>query len=450
MSKGQNPVSSPPALRDGISRRKLLRGLGAATALVGPFARLRLADAAPAGNFMYHGGHNGFVRAQFGATGSGAEMSLLSSLEPLTPYKREVTVIRGLCHKAASNANSHEDCCRQLSGTYGTGSKSRCESVTFDHELGQFLSSRPLTLSSTPVRGPDGYTGVSWVAPGKVDPFFTDPRKTLAAVFGGAMPAGMLATDGGAQAVETMLKRKQSVLDFVREDVGVFKRRLAATDAANLDLYLAALRDVEKGLASNAEAINAAVGACDAKALGARSQAAPTGSVNKEAHKAVYEAQLDIAAAALSCGLRRVVTFTPHTNYNPVGSLDYHLVSHGQAPRAHWAEIDRWHAERFAFLVGRLHATGVLNRTVVVWGNEIAEDHHQRDCVFVVAGGSALGLKTQQSIRYALAPGNDQRAAANRSFNDLWVSVQKALGKSSDVFGDARFCTGGLKELFPG
>lgn len=448
MQNGHFAVTSRPQVRDGISRRKLLRGLGAGTALLAPFARHRLADAAPAGSFMYHGGHNGFVRSQFGATGSGPEMTFLPSLQPLAPFKSEVAVVRGLCHKAASNVKSHEDCCRQLSGTYGTGDKSRCESVTFDHEMGHFLSTRPLTLSSTPVRGPDGYTGVSWVAPGKVDPFFTDPRKTFAAVFGGALPAPMTG-DGGARAIELLTKRRKSVLDFVREDVGIFKRRLSGPDAANLDLYLEGLRDVERSMASNAALVQEAVGACDPKALGGRAQAAPSGSVSKEAHKAVYEMQLEIAAAALGCGIRRIVTFTPHTNYNPVGSTDYHSVSHGQAPQSHWAEIDRWHAERFAFLVGKLKAAGVLDRTMVVWGNEIAEDHHQRDCVFVVAGGSALGIKTQQSIRYAV-PGRDQRDPSNRSFNDLWVSIQKALGKKSDVFGDARFCTGGLKELFAG
>jgi hypothetical protein len=448
MRHAQAPTPAPSPSLD-ISRRKLLRGIGAGAALLSPFVRHRMADAAPAGNFMYHGGHNGFVRSAFGGMGSGAGFTLLPSLAPLEPYKNEVTTIRGLCHKAASTVVSHEDCCRQLSGTYGTGNKSRCESVTLDHELGQFLSSRPLTLSSTPVRGPDGYTGVSWVAPGRVDPFFTDPRKTFAVVFGGAMPTGMTSGgDGGARAVELMMNRRKSVLDFVREDVGMFKRRLTGTDAANLDLYLEAIRDVERSMAQNAPLLQQATASCDAKELGARAQAAPSGSSSKEAHKAVYDTQLAIAAAALGCGVRRVVTFTPHTNYNPVGSVDYHNVSHGQAPKSHWAEIDKWHAERFATLVGRLKAYGVLSRTILVWGNEIAEDHHQHDCAFVVAGGSALGIKTQQAIRYPVVRG--QRSEPNRSWNDLWVSVQKALGKKSDVFGDAKFCTGGLKELFPG
>ena len=82
--------------RHRISRRRLLRGLGAGTILFSPFVRNRLADAAPRGNFLFIATPNGFVRSKFGGEGSGSNWSFKPSLAPLDPFKQDVALIRAL------------------------------------------------------------------------------------------------------------------------------------------------------------------------------------------------------------------------------------------------------------------------------------------------------------------------------------------------------------------
>ena len=95
--------------RSGVSRRDLLRGLGAGAALLGPFLKYRSAWAQPAqsGNLLIFYTPNGHLRAQFGASG-GADagvgaLNFLPSLAPLQPYVSDVTVIKGLCSKTPTN-----------------------------------------------------------------------------------------------------------------------------------------------------------------------------------------------------------------------------------------------------------------------------------------------------------------------------------------------------------
>jgi len=68
-----------------ITRRSLLAGLGAGTALLSPFVRFRsnMAHAATAGNLCIFFTPNGHKREYFGAMGSGASMVLGPSLAPL-------------------------------------------------------------------------------------------------------------------------------------------------------------------------------------------------------------------------------------------------------------------------------------------------------------------------------------------------------------------------------
>lgn len=438
-----------------FSRRRLL-GNAALMTVAAPFVRSlnALAAEAPPPRLVTLFSGNGHRRGFWATRRSDTDFDLLRILQPLEKWKGDMVLFKGLNAYAMRR-------CRYATTKHGLGSGIAFTGVGVqsngwpnDASVDQLVAGR--LKGQTPLASlqlgagchdTNVYGRVSYAPGGKPLSPEQIPANAYATLFKPVLERG--ASGGGSAAdAERLLARRKSVLDFVREDVGMFKRRLTGTDAANLDLYLEAIRDVERSMAQNAPLLQQATASCDAKELGARAQAAPSGSSSKEAHKAVYDTQLAIAAAALGCGVRRVVTFTPHTNYNPVGSVDYHNVSHGQAPKSHWAEIDKWHAERFATLVGRLKAYGVLSRTILVWGNEIAEDHHQHDCAFVVAGGSALGIKTQQAIRYPVVRG--QRSEPNRSWNDLWVSVQKALGKKSDVFGDAKFCTGGLKELFPG
>ena len=93
-----------------ISRRAILRGAGVSMALpwLPSFA---LAETTGPGAFPKRFGvlfmGNGVNEDHWDAQGSGAEMKLSKTLEPLEPLKHKINVIHGLFHKRATGQGIH-------------------------------------------------------------------------------------------------------------------------------------------------------------------------------------------------------------------------------------------------------------------------------------------------------------------------------------------------------
>jgi hypothetical protein len=173
------------------------------------------------------------------------------------------------------------------------------------------------------------------------------------------------------------------------------------------------------------------------------------------------ELWMDMISTAFACGSRRVAVMQWQgasegydTSANQ-GSPSHHSVSHGSAPAAHWADIDLWYSQRFAYLLNSLKTLNVLDKTIIVWVSEITESHNQINMVTVVAGGQALGMKMGQYVQYPINGKEIDGTAAvpiqqdpkNRGLNDLWATVQQAMGVNLPTFGDAKLNTGLLTEL---
>ncbi|MFB6263281.1 MAG: DUF1552 domain-containing protein, partial [Bradymonadaceae bacterium] len=97
---------------------------------------------------------------------------------------------------------------------------------------------------------------------------------------------------------------------------------------------------------------------------------------------------LDLATMALSCDLTRVVSIqvsnsVNHIRYPWVGSLgDGHALSHAgpsnTSAHREWIKRDRWHAEQFATMLGKLDAIPegdgtMLDNTLLLWVVEVSK-----------------------------------------------------------------------------
>jgi hypothetical protein len=75
--------------------------------------------------------------------------------------------------------------------------------------------------------------------------------------------------------------------------------------------------------------------------------------------------------------------------------------------------------------------------------------------VTVVAGGQALGMKMGQYVMYPISGQEIDGAGSipiaqdprNKGLNDLWITVQQAMGVAQPTFGDPKYCTGPLTDL---
>lgn len=434
-----------------ISRRNLLRGIGAGSVLLLPFMQTRRLAAAPGstGNLLIFFTPNGQYRSKFGATGTSDSYDFKESLWTLDSFKSQVSVVQGLCNKSCTDKASHEDITRTL--TCKTGSDMyKGYGVSIDHKIGNFLDSRPLTLAVEPFRAdPNWQTKLSWIADGANDPHVSDPKKVFNEVFANVVPSGSTAE------VEDVHARDRSVLDFVKSDISLFKTRLSADDKAKLDLHMEAVRQLEKKLTP--QSVNGSA-SCDVEGPKAWTEA-PVPSDAIEKLKQQGELMTDLIAMSFACGLRRVATLQwqeASAGANPAqGGENHHKVSHYEAPNSseQWPKIDAWYADRFRYALEQFEALGILDNSPIVWASEISEQHNQNNYVNVVAGGGAVGIKTGRYIKYDFHgsegdKGPAARDSRNKSFADLWVTMQKAMGMNDDTFGDPEFNQGALPELY--
>ena len=392
---------------------------------------------------------------------------------PLQPFMSDVSIIKGLNLKTPTFIASHQDICRILTCTSAPTEGNDNRQYTgygpsIDQSIGLAINQRPLVVAVDPYRDmPQWRTFLSWRASGQNEPFTKDFSAVFTDLFG--MLTGQANTADQTAALMRAQARNKSVLDFVTGDIATFRSRINSNDKAHMDAYLDAIQSVEQKVMQT----TTVPGTCTTAPLTTRISglpAAPIQNDDKSPDGVVAQMQkrgelwMDMIAASFACGTRRVATIQwqgASEGYDVganLGSPTHHSVSHygfGASSGDRWVAIDTWYAQRFAYLLNSLKTLGVLDKTIVVWVSEITQGHNQLNMVIPVAGGQALGLKMGQYIKYPFV-GNEVEGsgaiaigqnAANKGLNDLWITVQQAMGIQSNTFGDAKYSTGPLPEL---
>lgn len=167
-------------------------------------------------------------------------------------------------------------------------------------------------------------------------------------------------------------------------------------------------------------------------------------------------AMLDLAAAAMSCRVSRVVSF--QTDVPPIEMLggvgDYHHdYAHQSAPGAGADKIDvvtaqgAAHAGQVAAMVERLKAIPeeggtVFDNTIVLWISELATGGHTHDQVPVVMlAGQNTPFATGRYLRFGQTSPRPKydwgfpESLAGQPYNQLIVSIIQAMGGEQEHFG---------------
>lgn len=247
-------------------------------------------------------------------------------------------------------------------------------------------------------------TRMIYSGPGMPKSPIDDPARAFDTLFGSINP--------DMAAAAALAARRASVLDAVRADFGARLGKLSADDRMRLDAHATALRDVERSLVPTTLL-------CDR----------PEAPVDINAETAIDRTS-DLAAAALGCGLTRIVSVQTRIADNdnslyPWVGLDtggHHTLSHdsGAASQTTLAQVYRWYAGRFAHLLDTLASTpdadgtSVLDNTLVIWGSELGQawDHNIDNVPFVLAGGAAGKLAGGRYLKVSAARQNRLLVAA--------------------------------------
>jgi Protein of unknown function (DUF1552) len=428
-----------------LSRRFVLRGLGAALALpvldgmIPALTAQAKTAAAPVRRLGVFYVPNGMSMPYWFPKTEGPLKELPPTLRSLAAFKDRVLLCGGLADEPANRVRGGGDHARSA-GTFLTGVAFKLTSgadvfgsVSMDQIVAKQLAketqlgSLELGIESNAMLGScDGgascaYTNtVAWANETTPLPIENDPRAVFERLFG---TSG--STDRGARLAR--IEQDRSILDFVSEQVAGLKMRIGPNDKARLTEYLDSIRDVERRI-QMAEHQNS-------RELPVVEQ--PIGIPSDYAEHA--KLMMDMLALSYQTDLTRVSTFMlakelSGRSYPEVGVSEGHhaLSHHGDSPEkiALLAKVNAHHTSMLAYFLEKLQATpdgdgSLLDHTLLLYGSGHGDPnkHDPKELPIIVVGSDQL--KGGQHYRFPHA-----------QLANLHVSLLNTLGMPVEKFGD--------------
>jgi hypothetical protein len=451
-----------------LSRRTLLRGLGAAVAL--PL----LDSMVPALAFSGQGTQMakspirlGYVYTPNGIIGCsdksprpfmwtprslGANFEFSPTMKALEPYRKDLVVCSGLAQaNGRALGDGPGDHARAtatfLTGVhpYKTGGADFRLGISADQIAAKAfgvhtpLASIELGLEQPPLAGncDSGYTcaymSMSWRSETTPLPAEINPRAVFERLFGDDE-----STDVAAR--RERLASDKSVLDYVSGSLARLGGRVGAGDRRKLDEYLESVRDIERRIQVTER---------DSALTGVTPMNRP-GAV-PENYFDYAKLMMDLQVIAWQTDMTRVASFTmgrdgSNRAYREIGISDgHHSISHHQNDPERvekLIKIDELHVELFGYFLEKLRTTPdgdgtLLDHSLTVFGSSLSESNlHTHDELPIVLAGNAGGrIKGNRHLRYA----------KDTPLNNLFLNMFDVAGVPEVAgFGDS---TGRLTDL---
>lgn len=436
-----------------IARRTLLRGAGVSLALPALEAMqpLRADQGGPAPVrtlFIY--APNGMYMPAWTPAAEGPLEELPEILRSLEPHRGDFSVLTHLANMEAYRARSGRAAHAPGSGCFLTCSSPRPtmgsdvqSGISVDQVLARELGTQTrlpsLELSvETPFSTgicDSGYhcayvSQISWRTP--TTPLSRDisPRSVFERLF----------VDGGAGR-ENEVRRRRSILDFVRAEARELSQSVGAADRLKVDQYLESVRDIERRVQSYEQA-----------------PPVPDASLTNNGSLPIVPADfaehtrlmIDLLVAALATDSIRVGSLMLG---NDISQRSYpeikvrgghHEISHyGSSEQrvTDYKAVGGYHISFFAYLLDRLKNTregehSLFDRSQVMFGCSIGSgnDHNYDDLPVLLAG------RGNGSLRH----GCHRVYPAKTPIANLYLAMLQQAGVQTPLFGDS---TGPLGQL---
>jgi hypothetical protein len=428
-----------------ISRRTLLRGIGAAVALpwlesmTPAFARSTEAIPVRMG-FIYT--PNGKNMEDWTPKAEGADFELPAILQPLKDLKDDFSILTGLtADKARAHGDGGGDHARALSA-WLTGAQPRKTDgsdiragVSVDQAAAATigdqtrLSSLEIGCEAGAMAGncDSGYSCVysstmSWKAATQPLPKEVNPKSVFDRLFG-----------GGSAAERAKVKaRRQSVIDCVREDYKDLNTKVSKQDQRKLDEYMTSIHDIEQRLE---------------RAMHMPEVKVPEGVAKPTGIPASYEEHIklmgDLMVLAFQTDVTRIATFVianegSNKPYAFVGVPEGHhdLSHHGndKVKKEKIAKINTFHVTQLAYVLGRLKAVKegdgtLLDHCMIAYGsaNSDGNAHNHDNLPLLLAGKAGGSIKQGRHVRFP----------KETPINNLWVAMLQRMGVKVSSLGDS-------------
>lgn len=385
-----------------ISRRQLLRGLGATMSLplLDCMAALPAASKPKRSVFLYI--PNGVNTLTWQIQKAGADYELTAPLKSLEKHRADITPISGLHHPMV--IGKHHNCERVwLTGANVPGDGGAFRNTVSADQLMADVQGAATRFSSLEL----AIEGVSlaWSKDGIQIPAERNTQQIFNLLFG--------VEKDSKETIRRRLSRRGSILDLVADDANRVNKKLGSEDRSKLDEYFTAVRQVEERTRRADEWLNIpkpAVPADQAARLQRRLSMAEAGEY--------YRLFYDLMVMALRTDSTRVITCGIGSEGNTSGipeigiSQTRHGLSHHNGDPEQLRRLtqtDTFLIEQFSYFLDQLKAQQeegrpLLDTTQVLWGSGMAygHSHGNANLPTILAGGKALGYKHGQHVDFNL------------------------------------------------
>jgi Protein of unknown function (DUF1552) len=415
-----------------LSRRRFLRGAGAALALpfldaMRPAFARTPADATPGGKprrMLAVCNNLGLLPDQFFPKDSGRNYTPSPYLELLQKHRNDLTTFGGVSHPDVDGGHPADICFLTAAPHPGRGGFRNTIS------LDQFMAERIGHLTRVPslnlgVNTDRGNGSVSWTSTGVMIPAEQKGSEVFKRLF-------VQGTPEEAAAQIRKLELGQSILDSVADQANDLRRTLGPRDRGRLDQYLTSVRELEQRMAMAREWEKKPKPAIIAKA--------PTDPGSPRLYMEKVRMMYDLARLAFETDATRLVTILLDSVNSPAMHIEgveitdgYHNLSHhgrSQAKLAQLKAIDGWHMKLLDELFTNLKAVSedgdtLLDRSMILYGTNLgnAQTHVTANLPTVFAGG---GFRHGQHLAFD--------TYRNYPLANLFVSMLQRMGIEIDRF----------------
>ena len=381
---------------------------------------------------------------KWGACGSGEDLTLEPTLEPLEVIKHKVSVLQGLSHPHLKDVRGHAGKVASfLTGEPG-GRDNNKSGVSIDQRIAARIADqtefRSLVLGVAPSRNGRGFydSSISWRGPDRPLAKEIDPAMTFATLF----------------ADKSWLKRDESVLDFVLDQAKHLETRISAQDSQTLAEYFEGIRELELRIARlDRDTTDWQRQQAGELSISRRFHADDPSGAGETPDFALYQPEnfrehtrlmLDLLVLALRMDKTRVLTFM-FDSYGPkymdfsflpgVTGQWHSLSHHKETPSSlhQYHLINQWHVSQFTYLLQKMDEAQegdrtLLDNSMVMIGSDMW-DGNRHTCTeypLLLAGSGGGRIKTGRAIDFE-----------DGSMSRLFLSIAETMGTPLDGFQEA-------------
>jgi hypothetical protein len=382
---------------------------------------------------------NGISPPHWSARGSGADMQLGKSLEPLSSLRPRLNVLFGLFNKQATGVGIHPGQTGNiLSGAALQKGAVLRGGVSMDQVLAAHLGDQ--TAQPSLVLGCEqpitGYHETNFSMAYSSHISWQDAHSPVPMEVYPSLAFDSLFDNQGS-------RRTLSILDRVKEQATALNRRVSRADRAKLDEYLTSVREVEKRVDRARATRDRAAG------RPAVTMRRPDNGLPEDIREHM-RLMCDVVALAFQTDRTRVATlllcrdlsglFYPFLGVRTA----HHPTSHEDHSDA-YERVTRYYVSQLAYLAGRLAKmpegdSTVLDNSCLMFLSNLwsGTRHDSRKVPVLLVGGLGGALATGRVLDWT------QRGDDNRKLCSLYLALLNRMGVKAKRFGDATAPLAGL------